>query len=445
LLIGLLAARAQLNFYSFRKINRERNVWIYKHKLFHRDRPDDLYRVRRRTCPGVDGRKQRFSRFSARKISQFDEENKTSPQTSDDESSLGETSGDEVEMTPSAAMLKKRTVELDDDDTSKRTRRIWTSGKPSQITPKASVEVDTSIMSNPAPSPTSVFEAHESLLKCETEVDDDSSANKKNQRLEMVEQSMVVSEVAMKLEEYARKAMRGRATGRTRRGGAGVVTPPWSCPRQLTISSRGLITYDDEYETTEKNSGVVTDGDDSTASEDVRIAGRDVSKSKQANKEFLVAPVREAHIIKSITECILSSCTYQTRGTMVATAAVAGFCMMTPPNEDGELPGKITELISCCDKLAFEFQLYRGALRPLNWSSEALAHAIGDNPWKNMKTKKGVDGADAIRDFKIFAVNCMHKVLRKSGSFGFLPFSDGEASKLRYTADLWLKSVSSNS
>ncbi|GMI32765.1 hypothetical protein TeGR_g8507 [Tetraparma gracilis] len=46
----------QLNFYEFRKINRERSFWIYSHPLFHRDKPADLKRLRRRTCPGVDGR-----------------------------------------------------------------------------------------------------------------------------------------------------------------------------------------------------------------------------------------------------------------------------------------------------------------------------------------------------------------------------------------------------
>jgi len=49
----------QLNFYNFRKVNRERTFWVYRHSLFHRDRPSELYLLRRRTCPGVDGRKHR--------------------------------------------------------------------------------------------------------------------------------------------------------------------------------------------------------------------------------------------------------------------------------------------------------------------------------------------------------------------------------------------------
>ena len=41
----------QLNFYNFRKINRERTFWVYYHPLFHRDRPEEMY----------DGRKNRPS------------------------------------------------------------------------------------------------------------------------------------------------------------------------------------------------------------------------------------------------------------------------------------------------------------------------------------------------------------------------------------------------
>lgn len=35
---------------------------MYHHPLFHRDRPQDLKKLRRRTCPGFDGRKQKGNR-----------------------------------------------------------------------------------------------------------------------------------------------------------------------------------------------------------------------------------------------------------------------------------------------------------------------------------------------------------------------------------------------
>lgn len=33
--------------------------WVYHHPLFHRDRPEEMHKLRRRTCPGYDGRKNR--------------------------------------------------------------------------------------------------------------------------------------------------------------------------------------------------------------------------------------------------------------------------------------------------------------------------------------------------------------------------------------------------
>ena len=47
----------QLNFYNFRKINRERNFWIYQHPLFHRDAPEEMYKLKRRSCPSAEARK----------------------------------------------------------------------------------------------------------------------------------------------------------------------------------------------------------------------------------------------------------------------------------------------------------------------------------------------------------------------------------------------------
>jgi len=38
----------QLNFYSFKKISKERSMWIYHHALFHRDRPELLKKLKRK-------------------------------------------------------------------------------------------------------------------------------------------------------------------------------------------------------------------------------------------------------------------------------------------------------------------------------------------------------------------------------------------------------------
>eukprot|EP00804_Cyclotella_cryptica_P026569 CCRYP_020449-RA/>CCRYP_020449-RA protein AED:0.12 eAED:0.12 QI:270/1/1/1/1/1/2/312/526 len=64
----------QLNFYNFRKVNRERTFWVYHHPLFHRDRPHDLKKLRRRTCPGFDGRKQKMQARSSAVSTSYDDQ-----------------------------------------------------------------------------------------------------------------------------------------------------------------------------------------------------------------------------------------------------------------------------------------------------------------------------------------------------------------------------------
>jgi hypothetical protein len=399
--------------------------------------------VRRRTCPGVDGRKQRFSRYSARKLSKFDGSNS-------DDSSLEDISSDEVEVAVTGAISrKKRTVTPDDPSDAKRSRRLplWdgSGSEPCETPIEDPVIVDTSIVSNPTASPTSVFQTHQTLVSQDRSDNDDSSAKLRNERMEMIEQSMIVSEVATKLQEFARKAMKGHGTGRTRRGGFGVVTPPYGASSNAPISSRGLITYDDEYEKVE---GVVTDGDDS--SEDLSFTDPNATLAtkipRKALKELTVAPVPEPQIVSSITARILGCNNFQTHGAVVASSAVASFCMTIAPIEDSALCSKILQLISSCDKLAYEFQQYRGALHPLASSGESalLGHGSRKNSAVSVQQiwERASSRNDAVRDFKTFAVNCITKLLGKNGGYGFfMPFSHLEAAKLQYTADVWLKSI----
>uniref|UniRef100_A0A7S2ANS2 WW domain-containing protein n=2 Tax=Octactis speculum TaxID=3111310 RepID=A0A7S2ANS2_9STRA len=45
----------QLNFYSFKKASKERHMWIYRHELFHRDKPVLLEGLKRKTSQGLQG------------------------------------------------------------------------------------------------------------------------------------------------------------------------------------------------------------------------------------------------------------------------------------------------------------------------------------------------------------------------------------------------------
>lgn len=406
-------------------------MWIYKHKLFHRDRPEDLYQVRRRTCPGVDGRKQRFSRYSAQKLSKYDDDREV--HSSDDDSSLDDTSGDESEN----IISKKRRGSMSSvaSNNSKRSRRLW-QGDTDRV-----MKVYTTIVPETITSPTSVFDAPKAPIK-EIEADDDASTNKKSDRMEMMERSMIVSEVATKLEEFARKALKGRGALRTRR--TGVVTPPYGYSRSAIISSRGLITYDDEYDEEEDASGLVTDGDDSLHNVDGPFCSGD-----EDSEDWDAPPVADNHNVERIVQeihkrAILDS----SNGKMIhACADVAKFLMTTAPGEDVSVCcKKILQLLSSSERLASDFHLYRSALHPngsLQSTGPRYANQHND-PWVSLQRalESSSSRLDALREFKIFAVNLIYKFLGRNGSFDIKhPMTHSESVTLLRTADVWSKSV----
>lgn len=395
--------------------------------------------VRRRTCPGVDGRKQRFSRFSAQKLSKFD-----GSQSSDDDTSVSSSGDDSGNGVTRGVHKKKRVVEDDNTPSSsnKRGRRLWHSGKPS-VTPKGDAVVDTSILSDPFASPRSVLATQKSLVRHDVDTDDDSSANRKNDRKEMLEQSMIVSEVAMKLEEFARKAMRGRGTSRTRRGGAGVVTPPFGTSGNFPISSQGLITYDDEYE----RRNVIDDDEDSLASDDDSVSVNDQT-SRTLEKELVVPPVPDADVVKQICDEIRhrASFNFYHSEMLHACANVSEFFMSTPPNEKTEIVcNKVLLLFTSSSRLAADFHFYRAALHP-ELAGDAGPFRSRFEHQHALALRRALEGEaskrDALREFKIFAVNLVYKLLGKNGSFDIQkPFSKIEHASLLHTAEAWSKSV----
>lgn len=424
-------------------------MWIYKHKLFHRDRPEDLHMVRRRTCPGVDGRKQRFSRFSAQKLSKFDETKVT--QSSDDETtSLEDTSGDESEAVIASSLpKKKRVIGLESPASpAKRTRRLWHASEPVSV-PDDNVFVDTSILTDPSPSPKDVFEPEMTLVKADAEADDDSSANKKNERLEMIEQAMIVSEVATKLEEYARKAMKGRGGSRTRRGVVGVVTPPWGSYQNFTASSRGLITYDDEYDDDDEYEGETTPG--LVVDTDVSLNGQSSGVTK-VEAELREPPVRDHGVVKRVSDEIRrrASFNFYHAEMIHACANLAEFFMSTAPNEEVDVCcNKILQLLSSSTKLAADFHMYRAALHPGTAGDVGPSSRPRFDHHHALALRRMLEGGagrlDALREFKIFAVNLIYKLLGKNGTFDFQePFADRDHVHLLRTAESWSKSVGSS-
>lgn len=262
--------------------------------------------------------------------------------------------------------------------------------------------------------------------------------------MEMMERSMIVSEVATKLEEFARKALKGRGALRTRR--TGVVTPPYGYSRSAVISSRGLITYDDEYDDDDEDvSGLVTDGDDSLNSVDAPF-----SSGEEDSEDWELPPVADNNNVERIVQeihkrAILDS----SNGKMIhACADVAKFLMTTAPGEEVALCcNKILELLSKSDRLASDFHLYRSALHPngsLQSAGPRYANQHINDPRLSLQRalESSSSRLDALREFKIFAVNLIYKLLGRNGSFDIKnPLTHSESVTLLRTADIWSKSV----
>jgi hypothetical protein len=255
-------------------------------------------------------------------------------------------------------------------------------------------------------------------------------------RVSVAEQSMIVSEVAMKLEEFARKAMHGRSGGRTRR--SGVVTPP-------TVSTSSLFTYDDEYDIHHREesliaalcasplaAGTMTGDSISFGSSTVTFAS---PKAVTPLQELaLAAPVIDSKTALAITNDMVLRSPENLRSALIAPTAVACFCMSTSPCDDKDLCTKILHLIASCEKLSDEFQLYRSALHPVRDSQGVVAvhsYAMSVQQIWQREASRG----DAVRDFKTFAVNCIHKLLASDT----LAISDQKV--LERTAALWRASI----
>ena len=444
----------QLNFYSFRKINRERNVWIYKHNLFHRDHPEDLYQVRRRTCPGVDGRKQRFSRLSAQKLSKKFQEDGA-------DGVIGSNSSDgEVDSSSEDDSFERQQQQHVTDESGIFSSELHPSGKRSssssllnsghmrsskkaRLLPEPDFEVDTSIISNPLPSPTSV----KALIFDGDESGDDKSTCEKSAKTEMLEQSLIVSEVATKLDNYVKKALKKRGISRTRRGGSGIVTPPFGS--SFTMTSRDLITYDDEYNQHNSSSDIVPD------SEDVASEEEDSSNAPTFDKDMLVAPVLDLAIVKHISSEIVQRADSFNGEAMRACANVAAFFMCTAPKEDPEqCSSKVLQLLATSRQLEAEFYFYRSALHPTLFlesspygrSSDGGDESLGFTDSQSTALRntliRGAGRLESLREFKVFAVNLIFKLLRKGGNFSKVEsLSSSDNAILLHTAEVWSKSV----
>ena len=426
----------QLNFYNFRKVNRERTFWIYKHRLFHRDHPEGLHLLRRRTCPGVDGRKNRFSNYSRKAGDDAD----VGDEGYDEESKSSDESFYEIEV---AEPKSKRTSIVAPAPEGDNKRKVLSSvtREFDNLNADQNVTVDLSLMG----AIRSVIESKDAKVTQLNVVDepDCSSEKEVDERVARREQAHVVSQVAMKLEEYARKAKRSR--GGTRYG-VGIVTPPLGGGQ----SYRSVLTYDDEYEAMTARVGssavtIVPEFEINASDDYVNPVAITPSRSRPTVVMCDKHPVGNLDLAKHIYDQIMDG--DMDYASKAASAAVAYFCTASSPNEpEGEACAKILGIMSGNDKLAHEFMQYRYALHPVDCSSTLSNSTFCAPGVRNDNTAFSIDQIweraasrrDALRDFKTFAVNYMNAEIAR------MDYRGEETGALRRTTEVWLKSASSN-
>lgn len=478
----------QLNFYNFRKVNRERTFWVYRHNLFHRDRPEELHLLRRRTCPGVDGRKQRPD-LDIRSLEAGVRSN--SPRRIDEDQSDDSVVGSSVGTTPPNRRTKKhRKVKVVNniipedvsnpsllgvvDSRAKRGVNFIRPSDASDLDVNSSMGIlshlkdDTSIDSSlidrkklSDANSAAVFEKRNSVSSGD---EDDEPHDSKRRRLERSEQELLVTKVARQLDEHAKRAFAQKGVKGRR---VGTVTPPFSSD---TMKYHAL-TYDDEiemYKSEESDDGVytnisrrslgyvvVTDGDDSDDEyytkhvETANLLGiQSVTAEQQPARKplekFTSPPVSDTFVISTVAQkfrlCVESGLK---KDDCILAAAVAQFCMSTAP-QDPLLGKKAVELMTGCERLAQEFRLYKAALSPNSAPTELLSLKGKDQYVVKQLFEKDTD-MDTIRVFKAFVLNCLDDLVGDTNLTKTTQLSEVESQFLNQCVKVWFAGVVASS
>ena len=390
-------------------------MWVYKHDLFQRDRPELLHLVRRRTCPGNDKRKQRLSRPPKESPTGKDIDNSDEEDASFAGPETGVSTEHEMVTTeePVVVSSRKRTMLVSDFDKPRSTKRPTLESCPAVV-------VDATML--------------HSLSSAAVSVDSDDQASAMT-KLDDAEQSAIVSDVASKLAKYARMAKKGTRGGRGRRTGSGMVTPP-----DFKTSSGNLLTYDDECIEDETPNSNRSSGVRSVVSPNIATSVEDSPQAKKATTLPEAVPFDVAQaIIKSIVD---SSKDHPDHDSLVSAANVSSFCMaVTPAIAAGKnlLCRKILDLFHQSEPLAQEFVHYRSALYPVQKDDLAAEFMSAGERASHTALERTESRSDALREFTVFAVNRIFEVMDFGCETGAL--SSDATALLERTAAVWQKTV----
>lgn len=354
-------------------------MWVYKHDLFHRDRPEDLVRLRRRTCPSIDGRRQNFS-ISEKKSTG------TSPITRN--SSVSSTNG----LHQAAVVTgndKKRQISslMRKNSVDKIVKRPSINGGRSPIS------VDMGVV-NPVP-----------LTESEDSDDQNTSLSSVSSYGKAEDQAMIVLKIASQLAQHVRDPKNESRV-------SGLVTPTNGTSRSSSISSGTLLTYDDEREKMIDGYDHIQESQFSFSSGSPCDPFDDVTRNTLPSKTYANDNLLSQSSAEEMMERLLNILDEETREKVQSKIEVACFCITTVPSySDVEVLSAIRFMLKSFPSVASDYSLYRSALSPLQMATKGRSN---DDSFYQMWLHEE-SRCETYRSFSVFAINCMQTILRAIG------------------------------
>lgn len=447
----------QLNFYNFRKVNRERTFWVYKHPLFHRDRPQDLPLLRRKTCgttPVPDK--------AASDAKQPVEPPKNSRSTSSGSSGGRPPRASPVDQLSSAAV---------------------------QAANQYAVPGYGHLHSTRSPSPT--FSASD-LDSSDDDNDKQKSKNKRS-RSERSHQSLTVSNVAQQLEVYAKRHRTQSADvtplfeedEQQPRKKKRAASMPLPASRNSDTMKYHALTYDDEVDedideevvgalkfeeggdeseecvsslsspsARSPSPGVLTPPPSSSSSVSYKTPSASSIKSSVFHSKLTITlpasdtPISKSHLIHTSSPYynelssppIKDESLYQKITTKISAlepstnAALTRFCLSTPPTSvlscESAGFGALTSLLDSNENLKLDFEQYRLALSPRS----SFSHDTGCD------SSSLPSLPETLKDFTPFCANHLADTF-KSGYESKGDFNHQEIEAVKQAIQVWFRAA----
>jgi hypothetical protein len=244
------------------------------------------------------------------------------------------------------------------------------------------------------------------------------------------DQAMIVLKIASQLAQHVRDPKNGSRI-------SGLVTPTYGASRSGSISSGTLLTYDDEREKMNYSFDHVQESRFTftpTISDSIDYLRRAKPMTNSFGKYTPLSKLAAEGTIERLVETL----DIDTRLTHFTAAKVARFCMMTfPAHSDDAGCNPIRSLLTSCQQLSSEFNLYRSALSPLTVPTTQLNnYELYQRMWVHEESR-----LETIRSFSVFAVNRMQSLLRAIHDDALLykVENNNDIARLERTISIWQK------